>query len=211
MPSLIEKIFPHCCVSCSSTGPLFCSNCQNNIDFLYFEPQLTPLEKYSINLKIVGLYNPPLSTAIKAYKYQGLYKIAPIFAELLYKHLIFDKNIDIITSVPLHPTKKRLRGFDQTKLIAKELTNKISKPYHQLLTKTKHTQNLASTNNQKFRSKLTNKNFKLKKENQHKIAGKHILLIDDVVTTGHTLSACLGQIFLAKPSQVTVMAIAHQG
>lgn len=137
--------------------------------------------------------------------------MSSVFSDLLYKHLIFDEDIDLVTSVPLHIKKKRIRGFDQTKLIAKELATKISKPYSSLLIKTKHTQNLASTNNQALRGDLTKKSFKLKKENQHKITGKHVLLFDDVVTTGQTLAACLKQISLANPSQVTVMAIAHQG
>jgi competence protein ComFC len=206
--SLLQKTFPPCCVSCSSEGSLFCEVCCNEIDFLYFTPKLEGLD---YDLQVLSFYLPPLSIAIKAYKYQGVYKLAPIFASLLYKHLIFAPSIDIITSVPLHKKKRRLRGFDQTKLVAKELSLKINKPYFPLLKKIKHTQNLASTSNQNLRSSLVENSFVINKKHQQKITSKHILLFDDVVTSGNTLRACAEQLSLKKPKKITIMTLAHGG
>jgi competence protein ComFC len=206
--SLLQKIFPPCCVVCSSIGSLFCDVCCNEIDFLYFTPQL---EELDCDLQVLSFYLPPLSIAIKTYKYQGVYKLASIFANLLYKHLIFPPSIDIITSVPLHKKKKRLRGFDQTKLIAKELSLKINRPYLSLLKKIKHTQNLASTKNQSKRISLVENSFMVNKKYQQEITDKHILLFDDVVTSGNTLKACIKQLSREKPKKISIMTLAHGG
>lgn len=165
----------------------------------------------NINIKILGFYTPPLSTAIKAYKYQGLFQLAPIFAELLYKHLIFPENIDYFTAVPLHPKKKKQRGFDQTKLIIQELAEKTNKSLLPLLVKTRHTQNLATTKDEKTRELLTQNMFSVDLENITKITNKNILLFDDVVTSGSTLAACLQVLEPLKPASITLCALAHEG
>jgi competence protein ComFC len=218
LKKILSSLFPPCCTICSAEGSLFCPTCQNYLDFLYFTPQLIPLNKLlenkkhlEIDIKILGFYTPPLSTAIKSYKYQGLFRLAPIFAELLYNHLIFPADIDIITAIPLHPKKKKQRGFDQTKLIIQELSQKTNKPFLPLLIKTKHTQNLASTKDQDTRNLLTENAFALNKKHQQNIARKHILLFDDVVTSGSTLAACIQVLITENPRKITLCALAHEG
>lgn len=206
---LIEKIFPPCCIICQQENYSFCQQCQNKIDFIYFTPKLPSLQNFKINFLILGFYTPPLSTVIKTYKYRGVYKLAPELAQTLYKHLKFSKNIDFITAIPLHPKKKMQRGFDQTELIAQELAKLINRPYLPILKKNFHTKNLASTTDEKTRKKLTKNMFSLLPNIE--IKNKNILLIDDVISSGNTLSTVLKIIYPLKPSSINFCALAHEG
>lgn len=181
------------------------------IDFLYFTPRMPLLEPYSPNISILGFYTPPLSTVIHAYKYKGLYKLAPLLAQLLYDHLPFSSDIDYVTNIPLHPRKQRLRGFNQTELLAQELAKNLHKPYLPFLKKKKHTQSLASTENHSQRAKIVENIFAVEEKNAPRISGAHILLVDDVVTSGATFAACLKQLHLFHPRQVSLVALAHEG
>lgn len=208
---MVSLLFPPCCVLCQKEGSLFCDSCQDMIDFLYFTPRIPLLEPYSPNLSILSFYTPPLSTVIRAYKYKGLYKLAPLLAKLLYDHLQFPLDIDYVTSTPLHPRKQRLRGFNQTELLAQELAKNLHKPYLPFLKKKKHTQSLASTENHSKRMQIVENAFSLREENTSYILNSHILMVDDVVTSGATFAACLRQLHSFHPRQVSLVALAHEG
>lgn len=211
LKTLFNFLFPPSCIICQQEGSLFCSTCQNQIDFLYFTPRLKALEKYHCDLQVLGFYTDPLASVIKAYKYQGLYRLAPILARLLYKHLVFSPAIDYLTFIPLHPKKQRQRGFNQTELIAKELGLIINKPVINLFSRKFHTQSLASTTNQQAREKVTQNIFALQAENWDFLHYKQLLIIDDVVTSGSTFASCLKLLSPLNLNKIQLMTLAHEG
>lgn len=204
---LLKTIFPPVCVVCDKYANYFCDDCQDLIDFLYFEPQLAELDK----VLSLGFYTPPLSTVIKALKYQSLKPLGPILGDLLYKHLRFTNEIDIVTSVPLHHKKIKQRGYNQAELIARQLAKRLNQPYLELLIRTKHTQNLASTNTSEERQKLINDSFVINKQNYKKIKNKNILIVDDVITTGATLRGCAILLKQAGAELIAGVSVAHEG
>lgn len=208
---IISFLFPPSCIICQKEGSLFCSICQNQIDFLYFTPRLKSLEKYHCDLQVLGFYTDPLASVIKAYKYQGLYHLAPILAKLLYKHLIFSPTIDYLTFIPLHPKKQRQRGFNQTELIAKELALMINKPIINLFTRKFHTQSLASTTKQQDREKVTQNVFTLQDKNWSFLQHQKLLIIDDVVTSGSTFASCLKLLEPLQLEMIQLVTLAHEG
>ncbi len=209
--NLFKLLFPQACVICQKESSLFCPACQNQIDFLYFSPQLESLTYYQTNLQAVGFYVDPLASVIKKYKYQGIYELAPTLAQLLYKHLKFSAQLDYLTYIPLHPKKQRLRGFNQTELIAKELSLLINKPVINLFYRKFHTQSLASTKNQQVRAEVTQNVFKLKHQDLSFLKNKQLLIIDDVVTSGATFANCLKLLEPLKINKIQLMTLAHEG
>ncbi|MEL7021725.1 MAG: phosphoribosyltransferase family protein, partial [Bacteroidota bacterium] len=107
------------------------------------------------------------------------------------------QSLDGIVPVPLHPRKQRMRGYNQSIEFAKGLSVSLGIPcYNRGLIRTTFTQ--TQTRKNRF-ERLDNVSEVFKLGHSQKLAGKHLLLVDDVLTTGATLEAC-GQVLLKLPA-----------
>jgi ComF family protein len=210
-PDLLRFLFPPVCVVCDKYAYYFCADCQDKIDFLYFRPKLPLLEGLVDELYVLGFYTPPLSTVIKALKYQSLYPIGNLLGDLLHQHLQLPTNLDGITAVPLHPKRQRQRGYNQAELIAKQLANRLNLPYQNLLIRQHHNRNLASTDNHQQRLTIMANAFTINPTQQAAILGQNILIVDDVITTGSTLATCATQLKQAGANKILAVTLAHEG
>src|SRR5690606_32686103 len=107
--------------------------------------------------------------------------------------------------------KHRQRGFNQTKLLANELSLLLHKPVVSLFTRKNHTQSLASTQNQQTRQLLTENLFTLKTQNLDFLDHKQLLIIDDVVTSGATFASCLKLLEPITLQTTQLVTLAHEG
>lgn len=130
-------------------------------------------------------YSFPIDALIHSFKYQANLAIAPILADLLIKKLTaIESRADVIIPMPLHPIRLRERGFNQ----AMEISRYISKHMGIMLlpdscSRIKHT--LPQTGLPwKNRQKNIRKAFSCKID----LSGKHVAVVDDVMTTGATLN-----------------------
>ncbi|MHC1703573.1 MAG: ComF family protein [Tenuifilaceae bacterium] len=117
------------------------------------------------------------------------------------------KKIDFIIPVPLHPKRLKTRGYNQAEEIAKGLNESMGIP---LSTNNLIRPGYTETQTRKTReerSKNVSKAFKL--DFPELLAGKHILLVDDVVTTGATLEECASTILEAAGSRVSIVTLAY--
>jgi len=114
--------------------------------------------------------------------------------------------IDLIAPVPLHPQKLRKRGYNQSEWIARGVAEAIHKPVDaHTLTRRIFTE--TQTRKKRFdRWENVDSGFVLSRPDT--FAGQHILLIDDVITTGATLEACIHAALSAPESKVSVAALA---
>jgi ComF family protein len=203
-----DFILPRFCVSCSAKlNPLedsFCDNCLNKIARASESRINHEYErKFKNDHMISGFFSlfvfekdKELQQGIHALKYNGRFRVGIFLGNLLGEQLQKthpDWKIDLIIPVPLHQLKKAERGYNQSYYIAKGL-NKILK----CELKENHLKRI------KFTESQTTMNITERKEN---IAGafkvktisglrnKNILLIDDVITTGATITEC-GKILL---------------
>jgi len=124
-------------------------------------------------------------------KYQNQKKLALFLAEQLAIKLGdgFFQGINSIIPVPLHPKRLKIRGFNQSNLIAKGLQNIRSIPID-----SNSLQRVEFTESQTNKNRLErwdNVNTAFEVINNEALKGKHILLVDDVFTTGATLEACI--------------------
>ncbi|MCU0473809.1 MAG: ComF family protein [Bacteroidales bacterium] len=118
----------------------------------------------------------------------------------------FLKGIDLIIPVPLHPSKKRVRGFNQSDVIAQGLSEATGLPvvYESL-------QRGTVTETQTRRSRYerwVNVDGIFIITDSSNIRGKHVLLVDDVITTGSTIESCTNELLKVEGVKVSVAALA---
>lgn len=194
----IPKRRPPFCMKCGKPvekeeGEL-CKNCQNRMPL--FDKAYPML-----------LYRKKVPEALARFKYKNDRQIGKILIEELGKETLAELKrlpVDGIVPVPMHWKKEKLRGYNQAYLLAKEIGRILELPvYKNYLVRT------ISTVAQKEltageRKKNIKKAFKIGK---NVVKLEHILLVDDIYTTGATASACAGVLKEAGVKKVYVTCI----
>ena len=124
-------------------------------------------------------------------KYRGYEKIGQSLGSWLgyeLKESTLFEDVDVVIPVPLHKSKKRKRGFNQVAQFGKEIATALNADYiDDLLIK------VTSTKTQVFKARLarwSEDTSVFAVQNSNRIEGKHILLVDDIITTGATIERC---------------------
>jgi ComF family protein len=139
-------------------------------------------------------------------KYQQKTRFAQFLGAKLAEQIPKQVQFDFIIPVPLHPKKKKLRGFNQSALIAKGIQERINVPVNERILK-RVAHNPSQTTVTKYERWENVKDiFKLIKPSR--IEGRHVLLVDDVLTTGATIEACLKQLLTVDGCSVSVATLA---
>lgn len=119
-------------------------------------------------------------------------------------------NIDVIIPVPLHPDKLKKRGYNQSEMIAIGMSKSMKKPID-----TTNLKRLVFTETQTKKSKIErweNVQNVFGAEFDNNINGKHVLLVDDVLTTGATIEGCVAALKKENPNvkiSIATLAFAH--
>jgi len=147
---------------------------------------------------------------IHSLKYKGVkevgYELGRIYG-LSLKSSDFLDGIDFIVPVPLHKSKERTRGFNQSEIIATGISEATGLP---LVANAIKRQRATSTQTKRSRmERWENVEGIFALKNSDLLAGKHILLVDDVITTGATIEACVAEILKAEGVKVSVVALAY--
>lgn len=143
-------------------------------------------------------------------KYRGIreigFELGRIYG-LSLKSSGYTDTIDIIIPVPLHPAKQRSRGFNQSELIAYGISDATG-----IKVNNSAVVRIVSSSTQTKRSRYErweNVEGIFSIADTESIRGKHILLIDDVITTGSTMESCINEILKTEGVKVSVVAIAY--
>jgi ComF family protein len=114
-------------------------------------------------------------------------------------------DIDALIPLPLFPSKERKRGYNQSRLLCEGISMVLEKPVlDKVVIRTTHTESQTKKNRIERWQNMEGK-FELK--DAAGIAGKHVLLIDDVVTTGATLEACARELLKAENVQLSIATL----
>ncbi|MCF7874529.1 MAG: ComF family protein [Candidatus Omnitrophica bacterium] len=186
--------FPLTCLNCKAkiSGEYLCRNCQNQIKFLTPPGCYSQIEINQNNLKVASSYSyqNPIKTLIHLFKYSNYDYLAPALAKLMIEQLdrigFKPLNYDFITPVPIHPYKIKIRGYNQSKLLAKQLANYFQLPLKDDIISSKYIKN--SQTKLSLEKRKENVSGKFTAKNSAK--NTNILLVDDVFTTGATILAC---------------------
>jgi ComF family protein len=118
----------------------------------------------------------------------------------------FIQDIDMIIPVPLHPAKKRMRGFNQSELISRGIADATELSVENMVLE-RITVSATQTKRSRY-ERWTNVEGIFSVRDPQMIAGKHVLLVDDVITTGSTIESCTNELLKTKGVKVSVVALA---
>lgn len=154
------------------------------------------------------VYKDEIAWLINKFKHRSRAHFGDYLSQHLYRelqdHLRVNEKPDLITAVPLHWTRLLHRGFNQSELLARCISEHIEIPYQNILHKRKRT---AKQQNLERKSRLQNlRNAFQLKEN---VEGKFISIVDDVVTTGATAQTLASLLVDAGARRIEVWALAR--
>ena len=153
-------------------------------------------------------YCGQIRRAVHCVKQDGTKEFVEFFArqaELLQTNYIRRIRPDCLVPVPLHPAKQRKRGFNQAELFAVELGKRLELPVHLLLRKVKNTREQKQLTREQRKGNVRDA-FAADLSSVNRIPPR-ILLVDDIATTGSTLSACAATLKAAGAEQVFYITI----
>ena len=158
-----------------------------------------------------GLYQGELKDLILLFKYRGYEILGRPLGRFVFESLNGEESlwwgVEALIPVPLHPKRKRERGFNQARVLAKELSRLKGLPLEDLvLRKMKNVPPQTSLERDE-RMKSVRGVYAVSK--REKIQGKTILLVDDVYTTGSTLKECSRELLNAGAKEVRAITIAQ--
>ncbi|MFO7622229.1 MAG: ComF family protein [Bacteroidales bacterium] len=151
-----------------------------------------------------------ISKLIHNLKYNGIREIGPELGRIYALTLGssgFTQGMDIIIPVPLHPSRQRQRGFNQSDSIALGVSEVTGLP---LCSNLVSRVSVSGTQTRRSRyERWTNVEGIFNVTDPGKVAGRHVLLVDDVITTGSTIESCAGELLKIGGVKVSVVALAY--
>ncbi len=218
---LIRTVFPKVCVGCAAEihqKQLICTFCEATLPYTRFQPgSFNAVEKVFMGridlFTATSLFyyykGSPIQYLIHQFKYYKNLDAGQFLSLLLARELkkVQDQlQYEAVVPVPLHPKKLKRRGYNQAEAIAAVIARHLNIPLlHNYLNR-----NIAGTSQTKKsrteRNLLNDTPFIISP--QHPSTAKHILLIDDIITTGHTIEAA-GKVILEKTAKLSVASLAY--
>lgn len=157
-------------------------------------------------------FSGPVRDLVHLLKYNRGDYLVPDLADLLeacHSRHYADEPIDVLCPVPLHPEKQRLRGYNQSALLASELSRRLGIPsLPDALVRTRDTETQTHLNAEKRRANMRDA-FAGNPVLSGWITGRTVLLVDDVMTTGSTLSEAARALRAAGAERILALTVAR--
>ncbi len=207
---VINLIYPNVCGICDKIcKENLCKKCEINLNNI-------------AKIKVDEYHNKNFKSHLYIFKYEGIIKSKLISFKFhnkiyIYKAFVnfiiknkkvckFLNNYDIIIPVPIHYNRKITRGYNQSALLAKDISKKLDITYTDKVLFKKINNKPQSTKNKIERYHNVIGAYYTK--NEHKVINKKVLLLDDIYTTGSTVNECAKILKMAGAKNVDVITIA---
>ncbi len=227
-------LLPPVCISCRTAldvhGAL-CPECWREVDFI--RPPLCdrlgtpmPVASPGVTVSAAALANPPvfgraraaasyaglMRRLVRGLKYEDTQEVAPFCARLMYdagRELL--SGADVLVPVPLGRRRLLKRRYNQAALLAKHISRLSGVAFAPLaLVRLRDTKTQVGLS-QSERARNVAGMFAVPERRRGRIAGRRVVLVDDVLTTGATVNACAAALFEAGAASVDVLALARTG
>jgi ComF family protein len=220
---IIAIFYPEVCLCCyeplTKNEKLICVFCRHELPFTNFSNEPNNLVEKTFYGRIpiekaTSLFyffkKGTIQQLIHNLKYKNQQQVGELLGIWLGEEMLKSerfKTIDCIIPVPLHKNKLKKRGYNQVTTFGKSLSKKLNIPYYEtILTRISSTK--TQTKRKRFdRWKNVQELFFV--ENPLILQNKHILLIDDIITTGATLEACYLALNTTKNIKISIACMAY--
>lgn len=200
--SLLNLIFPPRCEVCKQDSKeALCAKCFGQIKFM----------KPHLGIHCVSVYDGVIKDALHRFKFKQRKSLAEPLGILMVKYLseitaLEIKEIDVIIPVPLHSSRQRQRGFNQVQLLAEVISKYFNLPVLPALERIKNTKPQFDLPR---RERFINVSEAFKVSDSKAVYNRRILLIDDIYTTGSTISECSKTLKIAGAKKVEVLSLSR--
>lgn len=204
---VVESLFPRFCAACHKEGSLWCEICAQTwtikppapaCGFCHIEGSQTTCRSCASTTFLDGLIafgpyaNPVIRSLLRSWKYIGDRSAEPVLQRWLFREadrlrpplLPF-----FIVPIPLHIKRERVRGFDQARVLADWIEQMYGLPVTAMLERSIPTRSQAQVTDHLRQVGELDEVFALRSEWAHERVPKHVLLCDDVFTSGATMDA----------------------
>lgn len=220
--AFLSFVFPPVCANCRKVGEVFCFECVAAVAWMQ-EPICQKCGRlYKTNricsicadrplslqqIRAAVLFADPVQSMIHKLKYESMFGLAePLAALMVEAWPQWETAVDLIIPIPLHAERHKKRGYNQSELLARHFGQSLGLPMNtSALQRVRQTKPQVGLN---ISERQQNVQAAFCAEDEA-IAGKNILLIDDVCTTGATLSAAADTLLLAGASTVSAYCLAR--
>lgn len=216
LTDLLDVVYPTTCPGCNqplvSGEQHLCVNCSLNLPLHTDAKEL--MNVFAGRIKVEGVYvllkfiqGGITQKLLHEIKYRGNTSLGDYLGRRLGENCLAASlsDVDVIVPVPLHKGKLKLRGYNQSEVIGRGLANVLEKPinFTSVVRSVKNQTQTRKTRAERWQNvsgifRVVNK----------KLEGKHVLLIDDVLTTGATMEACGQTLLSAGASRLSIAALA---
>lgn len=153
------------------------------------------------------LYASPLREAIHAFKYRGVARLGPLLGAYMAGRLRATAGFDVVVPVPLHPAREARRGYNQATILARTIASRWERPLVlSALVRVRETSPQVTLD---LNARRGNVRGAFACVDAAAVAGRRVLLVDDVMTTGSTLDACAAVLKAAGAKQVWGFTLAR--
>mgnify|MGYP002626229539 CR=1 FL=1 len=206
--SLLDLLYPPKCAFCRKPvrgKRMICPTCERDLPMADPEAQRRVIPNLAVCISPL-YYTGDVRMSLHRYKFQGAAAYYRIYAELMAECLTEQKlEPDLVTWVPLSRKRLRSRGYDQAKLLAAEVARRCGLPCEKTLEKIRNNPAQSGTANAEERQKNVQGVYRAVTS----FAGEHVLLVDDIVTTGSTLSEAAAVLIHAGADPVSGLTLAR--
>ena len=209
--TLLELIYPGACAGCGNHGSgVWCTDCHAAVQWLHGADAVQPLvfaDGTQSRVISCGVFADALRNGIHALKFEGRPQIARSLAVPLVTAWHEQRIVaQCIVAIPLHPSRERERGYNQSTLLAQALSAHVGIPFEKrALKRTRVTQQQALLSQTERAANVRGAFL----ADRPLLEGRHVIIIDDVFTTGATLTAAAEACREAGAAEVTAMMIAR--
>ncbi len=221
--SVLQLFFPHICAGCGSDllnrHNLICMRCMDALPQTQFELHAeNPIEKIfwgrlSIEKASSQYYftkDSIMQRLMHQIKYKSNKELCIFLGRLMGQQLIQSnrfKEIDALVPLPLHPEKEKRRGYNQAELLCIGMAETMYLPIlKNAVIRTEHTESQTKKGRV---DRWLNMENKFEIPDKESLKNKHLLLVDDVVTTGATLEACGSSILNITNSKLSIATLCY--